>query len=85
MARGSNKRKRSNVIEPVLITIDPPFSEHDMFRQSLIQLYDEQCLCDVKFDVRGHTFHAHKLVLAAANRFVYFNAMIDSVYLKEFL
>lgn len=70
MVRANNKRKRSNTIEPATISIEQPLSENELFRQSLIRLFDEKCLCDVKFNVRGQLFHAHKLVLAAGNRYL---------------
>lgn len=46
--------------------------ERDTFFQSVKSLYQSETLCDVTFRVRGRTFSAHRVVLAAANRFGYY-------------
>lgn len=70
MARGvGNKRKRA-VVETQLVGITPTFGDLDSFRRCLRQLYEDQVLCDVTFNVRGESFPCHKIVLAASNTYV---------------
>jgi hypothetical protein len=43
--------------------------ERDSFFQAIKSLYETESLCDIAFRVGGIIFRAHKVVLAAANRF----------------
>lgn len=65
---GSRKRKRSNTEENLSFRIDPPRGDSDEFRLSLQRLFEAGQLCDIHFDVRGESFSAHRVVLAASNR-----------------
>ena len=44
-------------------------NEKDDFIQSIKQLYQSESLCDVSFKVGGVLFPAHRIIMAAANRY----------------
>jgi hypothetical protein len=71
LPRSNAKRKRSigdQDREVKCYMISQPY-EKDNFFQSIKQLYQSESLCDVTFRVGGILFPAHRVVLAAANRY----------------
>lgn len=64
---GKRKRAGDFDVEIKCYMILQP-SEKDEFVQSIKQLYQSESLCDVTFRVGDQLFHAHRIVLAAANR-----------------
>ena len=64
---GKRKRAGDFDVEIKCYMILQP-NEKDEFVQSIKQLYQSESLCDVTFRVGDQLFHAHRIVLAAANR-----------------
>lgn len=74
MVRSSKKRKYHSVNDEVTVSLIFGQTESDSLLQSMRSLYEARQLCDITFKVGHLSFHAHRVILAAANS--YLGAMV---------
>ena len=84
----SKKRQRASaaatlkaVTFPETLTLKVTSTSADNLRESLMEMWRSEILCDVEITIEGWSFRAHRVILAAESP--YLNALVTNTTMKE--